>query len=142
VLRFVLGGGSGRGAVWQVLALASAVAVAGPSLFLEGAYVALRGERVEAAVVEEIGVMTHRIADPVTNEDLGILTGMNKGLNFYNIGDTVPMFVVRDVGLSPVPVERAGDSKNIVTIWLFGWVLGLGLTVVNAVRKGRDAPAG
>lgn len=150
LIRYRLGS-TERGFLWQMLALVSAMAVAGPSPFLGQAYVALRGERVDATVVEEISVDTHRIADPATNEDLGILSGFrfepgsSSGefvTRFYNVGDTVPVLVARGPGLGPLPVERTGFPTNVAKIWLFGWLLGLGLTVVSAVWKGRGEQVG
>ncbi|MGI8536030.1 MAG: hypothetical protein ACR2K2_05925 [Mycobacteriales bacterium] len=136
-----------RGFVWGTLALVSAMAVAGSSPFLAYSYVALRGERVDAVVVEELPRSEVRIADPVTNEDLGTRGGRGPdrsstarspvGPYYYKVGDTVPVLVASRFGLEALPLNNVDLSVNFAKAWVGGWLLGLGLTVVSTVQQGR-----
>lgn len=150
LIRFVLGGE--HGFVRWTLALVSAMAVAGSSLVLASSYVALRGERVDAVVVEWLpGPLpgnTIRIADPVTNEDLGTRDDrgpdcrpapfMRMGPCSYKVGDRVPVLVARPgFGLEAMPLNEVDVYVNFARAWVGGWLLGLALTVVPVVQQGR-----
>jgi hypothetical protein len=130
------------GPLFFLLALASATAVAISSMLLPESYVSMFGDRVDAVVVARGNA--GQIADPVTNEDLGVVGGISRGI-YYEVGDTVPVVVSRRFVVRVVRVDEADFGVTIAKIWLSGWLLGLALTVVTVIGQRRESqlpPAG
>lgn len=124
------------GGLWQIATWACAAGIALPCILGAQAYVALRGDEVNAVVVKQTNAVTHRISDPATNEDLGELTGKkSSGASYYKVGDRVQVFVAK--GFSPLPANRTSNALTAARIWLGCWLLGFVLLFVLRVRRAR-----
>lgn len=123
----------------RLLAFLVAAAVALPAVAGSGVYLAVLGDRVDAVVTAVVDPTTRVVADPATGAELGRVSGADGALGSAGVGDTVAVLSAPELGVAPIPVERAYLGRGAGVFWLVGWLAGAALIAVSFVRRRREA---